>query len=392
MRRLYVGYLIIVAVANAAVFVPALTMSPSDVPPSIRMLLNTLLPVVLLGSIGGGFLLFIGCLAYWCCRFVHRYARRKTPDASLPAKTLWENLFGVADAIVILSIVAVGFGTILVPVLTMNPLTASRFCRTFERIVYPGGLIGGIGVGLLLSIGCLGYWCCRFIQRIVRGKAVEDSLSVKKRWQEILGVVDVVVVLSIGAVSTCLLMLVAINTRETFARDRADRAMKDIGAIESACARLLSDACKTSFLDLFEHRPAMSRKNGGYVTVWTSVVPELLQKGFTADLPLRPKIRARLATFYLDVQNDPWGNPYQMYVAVPGLYPAAPGQNAARSGQPVYVWSMGRDEVSSISLVERESNPNWPPDPPPPDSGSDDINNWDLMWILFYGGYPWFID
>lgn len=289
-----------------------------------------------------------------------------------------------------LIVVANGAGVFLIASLLSIMLDAGDFLLIL-RSLFGVFLYGCIFAGFLLFIGSLAYWSYLFIERYARGRTVETTLPAKTRWQKIFRVVDVVVILSIGVISTGLLALIARNVYRAITQQRMRIAQSEIENMETACAKLLTDASRNRLVDIFDDVGSMFANYGGDVAAWSAVVPELLRKGRDANVPLKPEIRAVIGTAYLDVHNDPWGNPYQIYAPIPdsSLRPAVPGQMPAHPAQLLYVWSMGKDEKSSILFVDAPPQRKPPQAPPPPGTGSDDINNWDpfASWGRFYFGF-----
>ena len=217
---------------------------------------------------------------------------------------------------------------------------------------------------------------------------------------------------------------------------RMARAQAEINNIELSLTAMLADAGKTDFFSLFNDVEALREAHGSYQNAWNAVIPDLLRRGSSADVDLKPEVRQSLGKNYMELGNDPWGSPYQFFVGpltkevyrtpaakyylrsyrpasslpytdccgrpqtdyhydakakkeadaeTPGAppadgflgYPAPPNMT-------VYIWSTGKDGRScqrvGVNLSPENVNVG-----PSSDSG-DDIVSWDELecWQMFY--------
>jgi hypothetical protein len=202
----------------------------------------------------------------------------------------------------------------------------------------------------------------------------------------------------------------------------AKDAQEEIRSIELGCTGLLRDAGQPDFFSLFTDLAAMRESYATDQLMWTEVVHDLLQNGKNAKCDLKPEVRERLGSSYLELGKDPWGNLYQVHpgpwtrtssdpipfrsyrggtgdleggVWTPYLYDAAAKsqRDAETPGNPdpdnrpgfpapldhaVYIYSFGPnmlDDQDWGDAVEMGY-----------EGGGDDINNWDpeVGWTFFY--------
>lgn len=193
-------------------------------------------------------------------------------------------------------------------------------------------------------------------------------------------------------------------------RDPMARAVSEVRNADLAFAELLSDIERKNVRDLFANPAELDRPTlAETFEHHTKLCYELLLKGKDAELDLKPEIRRKLASAYLYIGKDPWGNAYQFYLGplqcrvneIPfrgyrgekyvydmAAYkeaesqhaqnpkpdadiPPAPGYPAPRDLS-VYIFSYGQNK-------KPEQLP-WKGD------GGDDVNNWDYQagWAEFY--------
>ncbi len=266
---------------------------------------------------------------------------------------------------------------------------------------------------------------------------------------------------SVSGIGLCLVIVFVIaivserNIREWIQKGHGFPVISEIQNIELALTKLRSDAGRSSLRDLFE-RDAFEKVCAWYelqygadafearTVVYTRAVRALLISGRGAKLPdardddiminTRKALSADLVhslgtSYYSDLGNDPWGNPYQIFdgpwpkemglrllrtYRLPVTPPHLPGDSAPTNpdaltvtiagehpgirGVPaeytdIYIWSLGANGVSD----QPRYDPTHVYAPPArqyyrsdaPDEylgGGDDINNWDRnqTFMSFY--------
>jgi len=122
--------------------------------------------------------------------------------------------------------------------------------------------------------------------------------------------------------------LAAPNVARALRHAKVARATSDINAVDKAVTGLLADAGRRDLNDLFETYPGKNRvitnaaeANAALkelVPLQTRAMYELLRNGRNAKLPegftIDDGVRLKLGPHYIDLGNDPWGNPYQFYI------------------------------------------------------------------------------
>lgn len=205
-------------------------------------------------------------------------------------------------------------------------------------------------------------------------------------------------------------------------RAQMTKAYSEVKGIELSLSKMLMDAGRSDFSQMFD-LPTLNlvRADREYAS---EKLYELLRQGRDANAGLRPEVKNKLGTSYMDVPLDPWDNRYQFY---PGTWPGgdialrcyrssidpdAPGrldpnydnfrylydadtkayEDARIPGNPppdgldgfpapkdlpFYVWSLG------ANLVDDQL---WSSPDGGYKGGGDDINNWDNQqgWDTFY--------
>lgn len=252
------------------------------------------------------------------------------------------------------------------------------------------------------------------------------------------------------AIITILAATVVPRVQNWISRGRMARAASEIKGAELALTKMLADADKRHFGQFFEPSLAITMTSAitnaqGTYSLYTQIFYELLRRGRDVefgDLPLglslKPEVKRKLGTTYMDLGKDPWGNNYQFYAGPcphipstqwllasdipqadywkivpwrsfrgrqPGVEfndfnwtlevrnseefknsfgkPTADSQPGypAPWDLPVYMYSYGENGVC---------DQNWHPDTQAAEEGShdggDDINNWDSQsgWSPFY--------
>jgi len=188
-------------------------------------------------------------------------------------------------------------------------------------------------------------------------------------------------------------------------------AASDIRQADLALKNLMADTGVDSLYELFSNTQAVIGPTiPETIKRQSEVCAQLLCKGKSAYLDLRPDMRSLLVSSYMYLNLDPWGKAYQFYLGpikgpvnkvpfrsyrgasykydhaaymkeletnkncpVPEADAPAQGYPASQ-GQPFYMFSCGQ---------------NGKPDQLPWNgNGGDDINNWDKQngWVEFYGG------
>lgn len=154
-----------------------------------------------------------------------------------------------------------------------------------------------------------------------------------------------------------------------------------------------------------------------------NAAPALAEELGASENVLRDEVVAKLGPGYMDLRDDPWGQPYRVFVGpwpeawgipvfrirevVPGRTSKTPAPDAltvhlpdgsttgypAPRDLPIYIWSLGKNRVSDQPTFD----PTGAYHPPAQDhyraaalleflGGGDDINNWDpgRSWQSFY--------
>jgi len=233
------------------------------------------------------------------------------------------------------------------------------------------------------------------------------------------------------AIITILASIVAPRVSNWIERGKMARAISEIRNADLALVKMLSDAEWKHFGQFFNNfNPAAfgippAVNYAAAIQVYTTVFYELLRRGKGAEIldlgfDLKPEIRSRLGTSYMDIGTDPWGKKYQFYAGpfsrAATWYPFRSCRSDERGtyvydaqmrqeesdkmrGQPpadglagfpcagnfpVYIYSWGGDAENNQNLYYV---PPGEPDANAAIDGHDDINNWDSEsgWSSFYG-------
>lgn len=223
------------------------------------------------------------------------------------------------------------------------------------------------------------------------------------------------------AIITILAAIVVPRVSSWIGRARMAKAVSEIGSIELALTKMLSDAGRSDMSQMFG--PAtVTQLRAANAEYNSRILYEILRRGRNADADLRPEVKKRMGTTYLDLPLDPWDNRYQFFPGpwptdvalqpirlrcyrsgegdrldpgyVPYRYDAARKleEDARRPGnpppddaygypalrdEPFYVWSVG------ANLLDDQL---WSTPDPGYEGGGDDINSWDSEsgWDSFY--------
>jgi hypothetical protein len=191
---------------------------------------------------------------------------------------------------------------------------------------------------------------------------------------------------------------------------KAPKSLTEIKGAELALTKLMKGAHVESLLDLFID-PAALIKPTTQVTieVQTAACYDLLQYGKNAKTGLKPEMRSRLGSTYMDLPKDFWMQPYRFYF----------GPLSGSVNTYIFRCYRGENYVYDLATYEAENkvtrgNPKPDPDTPPAKgypcpgdlpvyifscgadrqpnqlpwggNGGDDINNWDSYagWSAFY--------
>lgn len=93
------------------------------------------------------------------------------------------------------------------------------------------------------------------------------------------------------------------------------RAYSEIKGCELALTKVLSDAGVSELRDLFSDPTALDGPTDfETLSRHTDAIYALLRNGKKAPLDLRPDIRNRLGSFYMNLEADPWGHRYVFYM------------------------------------------------------------------------------
>ena len=129
------------------------------------------------------------------------------------------------------------------------------------------------------------------------------------------------------------LSLLAWATAPTICRaSPCARAFSEIKGIDLAAAKICADGGVASLRELFTDFNALDEGTLQQVLEQhTIVIYNLLRKGRTADLPLKPECRARLGDGYIPLGKDPWGHLYTFYVPATSAAVKPPVETLLRS-------------------------------------------------------------
>jgi len=232
------------------------------------------------------------------------------------------------------------------------------------------------------------------------------------------------------AIITILASIVAPRVSNWIERGKMAKGVSEVRNADLALVKMLADVERKHFGQCFNgfdpkvFNTATGVNYAAAVQVYTVVFYELLRRGKGAEIldlgfDLKPEIRSKLGTSYMDIGKDPWGNKYQFYAGpfarAATWYPFRSCRSAdegnyvynnrfeegALRGQPpleqptflagfpcpgsfpVYIYSWGGDGENNQNL---NGAPPGAPDLNVTIDGHDDINNWDTEsgWGSFY--------
>lgn len=260
--------------------------------------------------------------------------------------------------------------------------------------------------------------------------------------------VELLVVVAIIAI---LASIVVPNVTRYIARGQMAKAVSEINSIELAMTAMLADAERRDFRDFFTtdyiNGVLVPLNSTGAIEnalviydLYSDIMYALLRTGRNAgreltEVGFNEAVLNKLSTNYLDIDMDPWNNPYQFYLgraragtsapmpfrsyilqqdspngdgiitenelvkwtveerlkeSLPGAPPADNIAGRPAPDQPFYIWSMGDNLRHDQEFgIPRFGDPSSLVNP---DGfyrgGGDDINNWDSRrgWSVHYGG------
>ncbi|HUW60496.1 MAG TPA: hypothetical protein VMZ06_05775 [Candidatus Bathyarchaeia archaeon] len=172
----------------------------------------------------------------------------------------------------------------------------------------------------------------------------------------------------------------------------------------------MADARVSNMRDLFTDPTTLFKLTvEETIEIQTATCYDLLRRGKDAEIRLKPTVRSKLTSTYMDLPDDPWGHPYQFYF----------GPLSGSVNRYIFRSFRGEDYVYNLAAYEEAINespgaPRPDADTPPakgfpcpgdltvyifccgrngqPDqlpwgrNGGDDINNWDnkIGWSALY--------